>query len=121
MKDLIKIIIMYCTKLKYNKFMFKILRKISFRYKVYTSFTHIAHLSDRAVILTSELQEIYGKTRIKLIPYTEGKYAKIKYENITITKNNIKEIMNNYNECYFEDVSIKMTKKYIKLYINFNY
>lgn len=120
MKDLTNVLIRCCTKLKYDKFIFKILRKISFRYKVYTSFTHIAHLSDRAVILTSELQEIYGKTKIKLIPYTEGKYAKIKYENTYFTKNEVEKIMNNYNESYFEDVSIKMTKNYIKLYINFN-
>ena len=120
MKYLTKVIIRCCTKLRYDKFIFKILRKISFRYKVYTSFTHIAHLSDRAVILTNELQEIYGKTRIKLIPYVEGKYAKIRYKEVSISKNEVRYIIDNYNKYYFEDVSIKITKSYIKLYINFN-
>ena len=101
-----------------------ILKKLSFKYKVYHSIMYTSHLHDAAIILASELQDYYGFINTPKVDYYEGKYAKINFVTpiaFTIFKKDIKTIMDKYDKSYFSDISIKkVTNKEISIYLNFN-
>ena len=99
-----------------------ILKKLSFKYRVYHSIMYTSRLHDAATILASELQNYYGLLYYPEVDYYEGKYAKLNLLrlNFTITEKDIRTVMDEYNKPYFSDIAIKKaTNKEIIIYINF--
>ena len=99
-----------------------ILKKLSFRYRVYNSIMYTSHLQNTAITLASEIPCHYNFITTEIDYYT-GKYAKIKliqHAKHNITKKDIRMIMDKLNKPYFSDISIKKaTNKEIIIYLNF--
>lgn len=100
-----------------------ILKKLSFKYRVYHSIMYTSRLHDAAVVLASEIKIHYALNNIPEVDYYEGKYAKLKFPKgieFYNAKKDIRMIMDKYNKPYFSDISIKkVTNKKIIIYINF--
>lgn len=101
-----------------------ILKKLSFKYRVYHSIMYTSRLHDAATILASEIETYYRLDNTPKVDYYEGKYAKLKLPKgveFYNAKKDIRMIMYKYNKPYFSDISIKKaTNKEVIIYINFN-